>query len=131
MNRDPLPDVRKSRQQDPQVGVVIISGGCCIAGMAPLDERAGQVVEQAVAETGVSAEVRVLPATAALSGAAPRQVIAELIGEFNTSGRIGLPAVLVNGEVVAKGVIRLEEVRSGLLRAARQRGKESGDAQRS
>ena len=59
-------------RNDRQTGVVIISGSCCIPGMAPFDEQARRVVDQAIAETGVAAQVRMMPATTAYMGGAPK-----------------------------------------------------------
>lgn len=100
------------------IGVVIVTGSCCVPGMAPFEERARQMVEQAIAETGVGAEVRMMPATTAYMGGVPKKVMAELIGGFNETGRITLPAVLVNGEVVNAGAVDLEDVKAALRRAA-------------
>lgn len=106
------------RRNKSEVGVVIISGSCCIPGMAPLDEKAKNVVEQAISESGVTARLRVIPASTAVFGGVPRKLIAELMGMFNQSGRIGLPAVLVNGEVVSYGIPDAEQVRRALIQAA-------------
>ncbi len=102
--------------KNPEIGVVIITGSCCFPGMTPLDERAHQVVEQAVAETGVVAKVKMLPATAAYMAGAPQSVITELFDMFGRTGRIGLPAVLINGKLVGYGVPRLEEIKSALVK---------------
>ena len=99
------------------IGVVIVTGSCCVPGMAPFEERARQIVEQAIAETGVAAQVRMMPATTAYLGGVPTKVMAELIGGFNETGRITLPAVLLNGEVVSTGAVELDNVKAALLRA--------------
>jgi hypothetical protein len=100
---------------DPGVGVVIITGSCCIPGMRPFDEQARRVVEQAIAQAGVPAQLKELPASNALLGGVPKQVLAGLMARFNEGGQIGLPAVLVNGEVVSYGVPRIETVTAALL----------------
>jgi hypothetical protein len=86
--------------------------------MAPFDERARQVVAQAIAETGVAAQVRVMPATTAYFGGAPREVMAQLVSGYNQAGKVGLPAVLVNGKAVSYGVPTLEDMKSALLQAS-------------
>lgn len=106
------------RAEDGRVGVVIITGSCCIPGMRPFDEQAHGVVRQAIAESGVSAQVKELPASSALFGAAPKTVVAELVRMLNEGGRIGLPAVLVNGTVVSYGVPAVEAVTAALMEAA-------------
>jgi hypothetical protein len=105
--------------KSPEIGVVIITGNCCIPGMAPFDDRARQVVDQAITETGVAAKVKILPATTAYMGGAPQSVIAELLNMFGTTGKIGLPAILINGETAAYGVPELYEIKSALLKASK------------
>ena len=105
------------QQDDFKVGIVIISGSCCIPGMAPLDEQARRVVEQAVSETGVAAQVKVMPVTTAYMGGAPREVMARLIKDFNESNRVGLPAILINGKAVSYGVPEIEAIKSAVLQA--------------
>ncbi|KAF0111764.1 MAG: hypothetical protein FD147_566 [Chloroflexi bacterium] len=99
------------------VGIVIITGSCCIPGMAPLDERTHQVVEQAISNTGVNAQVKTLPVTTAYIGGAPKDVIAQLVGKYNQSGQIGLPAILINGKTVSFGVPEIEQIETALLQA--------------
>ncbi len=105
-------------QDSPRVGVVIVTGSCCIPGMAPFDEQARRIVTQGIAEAGVAAHVKVVPATSAFLGAVPRNVVAGLLTTFNQTGRVGLPAVLVNGELVSAGVPDLGTITAALLRAA-------------
>lgn len=94
--------------------VVVVSGGCCIPGMAPLDQRAQQLVAEAGAETGVDVRLTVLPATSAFLGGAAAPQLARLVAEFNRSGRIGLPLVLVEGEPVGSGLPTLEQLKTAL-----------------
>lgn len=106
------------QQSNAKIGVVIITGSCCIPGMAPLEERARQVVEQAIAKTGMAALVKTMPATTAYMGGAPKEVIAQLVGQFNQSGQIGLPVILINGKAVSYGVPEVEQIETALLQAA-------------
>lgn len=97
------------------VGIVIVTGSCCIPGMAAFDEQARRVVEQAVSETGVEAKVKVIPASKAMFGSVPKDIITGLMSQYNQSGRVGLPAVLVNGKAISYGVPDIETVKSALL----------------
>ncbi len=106
------------RRKETPVGIVIITGSCCIPAMAPLEERARQVVEQAISKTGVVAQVKLLPATTAYMGGVPKEVMAQLIGKYNQSGQIGLPAILINGKAVSFGVPEVENIETALLHAA-------------
>ncbi len=97
-----------------QVGIVIVSGSCCLPGMAPFDEQARRVIEQAISETGVVAEVKTMPATTAMMGGVPKEIMGQLVGLFN-QGKIGLPAILVNGQAISFGVPRVEDVKAVLV----------------
>ncbi|MFA5866855.1 MAG: hypothetical protein WC891_02700 [Actinomycetota bacterium] len=109
--------IRGLNRKKSKVGVVIVSGSCCIPGMAPFDEAAQRIVEQAVSETGVAALVRVVPASNAMFGGVPMKVTAQLMSEAN-NGRMPIPAILINGEVVSYGVPSLEEMKKALLGSA-------------
>lgn len=103
------------RKNNSEVGVIIISGSCCIPGMAPFDEQAKRVVEQAASDTEVKAQVKVIPATAAYFGGVPKEVMNKIMAEFSQSGRMPLPAVLINGKVVSYGVPQVEAIKTALL----------------
>lgn len=108
---------RNGGQSPPGITVLIVSGACCIRGMAPLDERAREVIDQAIAETGAVARVTVMPATTAYFGGIPRGVMAQLVADAN-QGRMPVPAVLVNGHVVSLGVPTVEQVKAALTEAS-------------
>ncbi|MCX9010491.1 MAG: hypothetical protein OIN66_05135 [Candidatus Methanoperedens sp.] len=103
------------RKKDTEVGVIIISGSCCIPGMAPFDEHARRAVEQAISETDVKAQVKIIPASTAFFGSVPKEVMTKIIAEFNQSGRMSLPAVLINGRIVSYGVPQVEDMKTALL----------------
>ncbi len=102
------------RKKDSQAGVIIISGSCCIPGMAPFDEQAKRVVEQAASEAEVRAQVKVIPASTAYFGGVPKEVMNKIIA-FSQSGKMPLPAILINGEVVSYGVPKVEDIKTALL----------------
>jgi hypothetical protein len=99
------------------VSVVIISAACCMPGMAPLDEQARRIVEQAISETGVEAQVKIMPATTAFFGGVPKQIMAELI-TLSQSGRLPVPAILINGKPVSYGMPEFENFKAALLAVA-------------
>ena len=103
------------RKNNSEAGVIIISGSCCIPGMAPFDEQAKHVVEQAISETDVKAQVKIIPASTAFFGSVPKEVMTKIITEFNQSGRMPLPAVLINGRIVSYGVPQVEDIKKALL----------------
>jgi len=106
----------------PPVSVVIISAACCMPGMAPLDEQARRIVEQAISETGVEAQVKIMPATTAFFGGVPKHIMAELIN-LSESERLPVPAILINGKPVSYGMPELEHLKSALLAAANANSK--------
>lgn len=108
----------RPRPEAAEVGVVIITGSCCIPGMRPFDDEAHRVVREAITGSDVSVQVRELPASSAMFGGVPKAVMAELMRMLNEGGRVGLPAVLVNGEAISYGVPGVEIVTAALLRAA-------------
>lgn len=108
------------RRKERKIGVVIVSGACCIPGMAPLDEEARRVVEQAVSETGAAVEMKVVPASNAMFGAVPVKVMTKIMSEMNQTGRVPLPAVLINGEAVSYGVPSIEQIKSALIQSANE-----------
>ncbi|HEY3315056.1 MAG TPA: hypothetical protein VGL40_07220 [Bacillota bacterium] len=114
------------RKKSTVVPVIIISGSCCIPGMAAFDEQARLLVQQASHETGVTIEVKVIPATTAYFGAVPRAVMARLMTAFQ-SGRVGVPAILVDGSLVDLGLPELAKVKAALRQAAETR-ENGGDA---
>jgi hypothetical protein len=101
----------------PDVSVVIISAACCMPGMAPLDEQARRIVERAISETGVEAQIKIMPATTAFFGGVPRQIMAQIVN-ISQSGRLPVPAVLINGKPVSYGMPELENLKSALLAVA-------------
>ncbi|NJD03596.1 MAG: hypothetical protein FIA99_13620 [Ruminiclostridium sp.] len=104
------------RRNDSQVGIVIISGNCCIPGMAVFDEQARRIVEQAVSETGVAAQVKVVPVSKAMfGGLISGEVRNKLMSDYNQSGKIGLPAVLINGKIFSNGVPEIEKLKTELV----------------
>lgn len=111
----PFDLLRKHSQ--PGVSIAIISAACCMPGMAPLDEQARRIVEQALTETGVQGQVQIVPATKAFFGAVPRSVMAELIQRAQT-GELPVPAVLIDGKAVAYGLAELKDFKSALLAVA-------------
>lgn len=107
------------RRDEPQSGVVvvIVSGACCIPGMAPFDEQARKVIEQAISETGVEARVHVMPATKAYFGGIPKQVMGQLVSSMQR-GQMPVPAILINGKPISYGVPKVQDVGAALLAAS-------------
>ncbi|MBA4380656.1 MAG: hypothetical protein C0393_08290 [Anaerolinea sp.] len=103
-------------RNDHQAGIVIVTGGCCIPGMAAFDAQARRVVEQAVSETGVEAQVKMMPVTTAMMGGVPKEAMGQATSLFQ-AGQMPLPAILINGEGVSYGMPNVEDIKAALLRS--------------
>jgi disulfide oxidoreductase YuzD len=104
-----------SKKED-KIKIVIISGSCCNPSMATLDNQARLVVERAVSETGITAQIKAISATSAIFGGIPQEVKAKVMTEFNRSGQILLPVILIDGKAVSYGMPNYEDVKSALLK---------------
>lgn len=93
------------------MNILIISASCCYPGMATYDEQAKVVIEQAIRETGVTADVQIIPgATAIYGGVVPKSVMNKLLSKFsrNETG----PAIIIGGEIISYGVPQLEDIKA-------------------
>lgn len=97
--------------------IIIVTGSCCMPGMAPLDQQARDLVARAVMETGVEATVKEITASAAAFGVLPRKLVAEFMSVMGQEGRVPLPAVLVDGHPVAHGHLDVEILKAALVAA--------------
>ncbi len=100
------------------VGVVVITGSCCIPGLAPIEQKARQILDQIIAETGVSARVKTMSVIQAMSGGIPKEILNEGMALFQQEDRPPLPAILINGKPVSRGFPDPAAIRSALLQAS-------------
>jgi hypothetical protein len=107
-----------------RVGVAIISVSCCQPGIAPFEQQAQRIVEQAIAESGVDADIRVLPVSTYFNSI-PREVVPKLLADYQ-QGKISAPPILIDGKAVFYGVPKLEEMKTALLQAAEARKLKEG-----
>ena len=98
------------------MNLVIISAACCFPGMGTFDEQARTVIDQAISETGVEVTVTLVPATTAM--VVFNKVIRELMAMYG-QGKLGAPAILINGEVVSYGVPQIEDMKAVLRKFAK------------
>ncbi len=106
-------------KKDNKVGVAIITASCCFPGVAPFEDQAKRIIEQAITESGVEAEVKVLPVSSYYNSI-PKEVVPKLMSDYN-QGKISAPPILIDGKAVFYGVPGLEEVKSALRQAAEAR----------
>lgn len=101
----------ETKNEDRKMNVVIISAACCVPGMDAFDNQARKVIDQAISETGIEAKVTLVPATTAMF--AFNKVIRELM-VMQGNGKIGVPAVLIEGEAVSYGVPQIDDMKAAL-----------------
>ncbi len=102
------------------IGVVVVTGACCIPGMAPFDAEAERIVKQAATETGVEIQFKAVPVLLAIQGGLGKNVLQEGLTRFQESDKLPLPAVLINGKIIKYGVPNLDLVKSALVEAKNQ-----------
>lgn len=98
-----------------EISFVIITGNCCFPGLAPLDQIARQAVQLVIKETGLSAQVKEITATAAMYGAVPDELKVQFIDAISNTGEIPLPAILLNGKVVSYGHRDLNIIKGAIV----------------
>ncbi len=111
-------------KKNSKVGVAIVSASCCFPGLAPYEEKARSIIEQAISESGVDAQVKVLPVSTYYNSI-PREVIPKLTADYN-QGKISAPAILIDGKAAFYGVPGIEEMKTMLLEAAEARKTKEG-----
>ena len=91
--------------------ILILTAACCFPSQAAIDQQAKNIIEQASSETGIPAQVSIVPgSTAIYSKTLSRQVKNILMSKFSRN-ELG-PAILIDGEIVAYGVPKLEEMKA-------------------
>ena len=94
--------------------VLIVSGTCCFPQLAALDQQARQIIDQALKETGVPAQVRTVTASSAVRGAIPFEVLQSTGLASEVSNIMRLPAVLINNRLISFGVPKLDAIKNAL-----------------
>ena len=94
--------------------ILIVSGTCCIPQLATLDHQAKQIIDKALEETGIPAQVRIVTASSAVSGGIPFEIIQSTGLASDASNIRRLPAVLINNQLVSFGVPKLDVIKNAL-----------------
>ena len=97
--------------------VLLVSGACCVPQMAIPDQQAEKIIQQALAETGITAQVRKLTISSALRGGIPAEVLNALGVKVDPSNLMRLPGILINNKLVSFGVPKLETIKNALISA--------------
>lgn len=117
---------KPKESDDKKNNVIIISASCCIPGMDAFDRQAQAIIDQAISETGVSAKITLVPAPTAM--VAFPKVINELMA-MHSEGKIGVPAILINNEIVSYGVPRIEDMKTALKKFAENNNNNNNNKQ--
>lgn len=107
---EPKPKVTTSEE----VIILLISGSCCVPQLAILDQQAQQIIQQALEETGITAQVRTLTASSAVSGGIPSEILKSTGLLNDTSNLMRLPAILINNRLISFGVPKLDVIKDAL-----------------
>jgi hypothetical protein len=75
-----------------------------------------------IAEENIDAVVETVSMSQAYFGGIPRTVLTPELEQFNRTGKLNLPVVLVNGKVATRGVPDPETLRQVLLNAGKAKG---------
>ncbi len=121
--------LKDNQKSDNKVQVSIITFSCCNPGVAPLEEQAHRIVKKAIAESGVLAQLDLIPAKTAYYSGAVRRALAKL-GADDLQGQMKVPPILIDGEVAFYGVPGIDDVKSALRQAAARKTKEEHASER-
>lgn len=98
--------------------ILILTAACCFPSQATIDEQAKKIIEQATRDTGIPAQVSIVPgSTAIYSKTLSIQVKNTLMKKFSRN-ELG-PAILIDGEIVAYGAPKLEDMKAILEKSKR------------
>jgi hypothetical protein len=103
-------------KKNSKVGIALITASCCFPGMAPFEEQARCVIEQAISETGVEAQIKTLPVSSYYNSVS-REITAKWLADYNL-GKISAPAIIIEGKIAFYGVPGLAEMKTALVQAA-------------
>jgi hypothetical protein len=95
--------------------ILLISGTCCFPQMAGLDQQAKKVINQALEETGIKAQVRTVTASSAVQGGIPLEILKTSGLAADVSNIMRLPAVLINNRLISFGIPKLDEIKNALI----------------
>ncbi len=97
-----------------EVVILLVSGTCCVPQLAVPDQQAQQIIQQALKETGITAQVRTLTISSALQGGIPAEILKQLQVSIQPANLMRLPALFINGKLISLGVPELNQVKSAL-----------------
>jgi hypothetical protein len=110
-------EATQSSNSTSEVVILIVSGTCCVPQLAVLDQQVQQIIHQALEETGITAQVRTVTISSALSGGIPLEILKSIGLAIDASNIMRLPAVLINNRFISFGVPQLDVIKNALRNA--------------
>lgn len=106
-----------SNEKPPNTDIVIllVSGSCCLPGLAVHDQQAQQVIEQVLADTGIAAVIKIVPVSSALQGGILSDLLNGMDLQAQRANLTRLPALFINGKLIGFGIPEPRQVKSILL----------------
>ncbi len=96
--------------------ILLVSGTCCVPQLTIFDQQAQKIIQQALDETGITAQTRTVGISSVLQGGIPAEILKQLEASIQPANMMSsLPALLINGKLVSLGVPELNQVKSALL----------------
>ncbi|HEX2994780.1 MAG TPA: hypothetical protein VHP14_08150 [Anaerolineales bacterium] len=108
-----------------QVGVIIVTGGCCGGDTSGAVARAKSFIEKLGAELGVQVLIKELGGAQAMRGGLPARLIAEARESYARLGRYIVPAIIINGNWVPLDETALRNALLDARRAQTASGEEN------
>ena len=99
-----------------QVGVIIVTGGCCGGDTSGAVARTKSFIEKLGIELGISVLIKELGGPQAMRGGLPARLVAEAQESYMRLGRYIVPAIVIGGKWVPLDEMSL---RKALLDASR------------
>jgi hypothetical protein len=97
-----------------EIIILLVSATCCVPQLAIRDHQADQIIRQALEEMGLTAQVRKLSVSSALSGGIPMHIIKSTGLAIDPSNIMRLPAIFINNRFISFGVPSLDVIKSAL-----------------
>ncbi len=107
-------DSQQKATSSSEVVVLLVSGTCCVPQLAVPDQQAQPIIHQALEETGITAQVRTLTISSALTGGIPIEIIKSIGVAIAPSNIMRLPAVFINNKFISFGIPKLDVIKNAL-----------------
>lgn len=104
----------QKKDNDKKINIIMISAACCIPSMETFDKQARMIIDRAISETGIEAQITLVPATTAMFTF--RKIADKLMAKFNAGENV-VPAIIIDNELISYGVPQLEDMKTALKKS--------------